>query len=103
MGCLQGEVTPTEVILLIRGLKVGSRFVAQMQGGEQYQEWNLMAYQMANIIDAINNNTYVLTAANSKRKPKAPKPTYRPGKVKNKSQNAFRTQLEMAKQRKRGG
>lgn len=75
-----------------------------MQGGEQYQDWNLMAYQMATVIDAINNNTYVLTAANSKKKPKAPKPAYRPSKEKAKSQNAFRTQLEMAKQRKvRGG
>lgn len=82
---------------------MGSRFVAQMQGGEQYQEWNLMAYQMANILDAINNNTYVLAAANSKRKPKAPKPAYRPVKEKAKTQNAFRTQLELAKQRKRGG
>jgi len=101
--CLQGEITPSEVMLLIRGLGPGTRFAAKMQGGEQYQEWNLIAYQMANILDAINNNTYVLTAANSKRKPKAPKPSYRPAKAKVK-QNAFRTQLELAKQRKaRGG
>lgn len=75
-----------------------------MQGGEQFREWNLLAYQMANLQDAIQHNTYVLTAANSKRKPKAPKPSYRPAKAKPKPQNAFRTQLEMAKQRKaRGG
>jgi hypothetical protein len=104
MDCLQGQVSPTEIVILIRGLRPGSRFVSLMQGGEQFQEWNVMAYQMANIIDAINNNTYVLTAANSKRKPKAPKPSYRPSKAKQKPQNAFRTQLEMAKQRKaRGG
>lgn len=89
-----------EVVLLIRGLGPGTRFVSTMQGGEQYYEWNLLAYQMANILDAINHNTYVLTAANSKKKPKAPKPTYRPAKTKAKPQNAFRTQLEMAKQRK---
>ena len=100
MDCLQGSLTPIEVILLVRGLGPGTRFVAQMQGGDQYREWDLMAYQMANILDAIQHNTYVLTAANSKKKPKAPKPSYRPSKNKQKAQNAFRTQLEMAKQRK---
>lgn len=104
MRCLQGEITPLEIIVLIRGLPPGSRFVARMQGGDQYNEWNLIAYQMANILDAINHNTYVLTAANSKKKPKVPKPSYRPAKTKAKQENAFRTQLEMAKQRKaRGG
>jgi hypothetical protein len=104
MKCVQGEMTPSEVMLLIRGLGPGTRFVARMQGGDQFREWNLIAYQMANILDAINHNTYVLTAANSKKKPKAPKPVYRPAKTKAKPQNAFRTQLEMAKQRKaRGG
>jgi hypothetical protein len=91
-------------MLLIRGLTPGSRFMAKMQGGEQFREWNVMAYQLANILDAIHHNTYVLTAANSKKKPKAPKPTYRPTKAQAKPQNPFRTQLEMAKQRKaRGG
>lgn len=96
-------MTPIEILLLIRGLKIGTRFMAEMQGGDSFQQWDLMAYQMANVIDAINNNTYVLTSANSKRKPKAPKPSYRPSKTKAKPQNAFRTQLELAKQRKRGG
>lgn len=94
----------TEVILLIRGLKPGSRFVAYVQGGEQFQDWDVAAYQRANILDAIQHNTYVLTAANAKRKPKAPKPAYRPSKGKAKQvNNAFRTQLEMAKQRKAKG
>lgn len=93
-----------EVMLLIRGLGPGTRFVALMLGGDQFNGWDLGAYQMANIVDAINHNTYVLTAANSKKKPKAPKPVYRPAKSKARPQNAFRTQLEMAKQRKaRGG
>lgn len=95
---------PSEILILVRGLPIGGRFMAAMRGGEQFREWDVLAYQMANIIDAIQHNTYVLTSANSKRKPKAPKPAYRPAKERAKPQNPFRTQLEMVKQRKaRGG
>ncbi len=105
MECLQGEMTSFEILVLIRGLGLGSRFVAKLQGGEQFIGWDVNAYQLASVIDAVNNTTYVVTAANSgKRKPKAPKPTYRPSKTTRKSNNMFRTQLEQAKQRKaRGG
>jgi hypothetical protein len=91
--------------MLIRGLGVGSRFVAVLQGGEQFNDWNTTAYQMATLIDAVNYVTYAVIAANSgKRKPKQPKPAYRPSKNTRKSNNMFRTQLDAAKQRKtRGG
>lgn len=103
MDCLQGELTPFEIIMLIKGLKIGSRFVATLQGGAQFVDWNVVAYQMANLTDAVNNNTYVVTAANSKRKPKQPKPSYRPKKDNRQSNNMFRTQLELAKKRKPKG
>lgn len=103
MDCLQGDLSPLEIIMLIRGLKIGSRFVATLQGGAQFVDWNLVAYQLANLTDAVNNNTYVLTAANSKRKPKQPKPVYRPKKDTRQSNNMFRKQLELAKQRKPKG
>lgn len=35
-------------------------------------------YMLANVIDAINQNTFVLVSANSKRKPKRPEPIMRP-------------------------
>lgn len=61
-------------------------------------------YQLTNLIDAINQNTYVLASANSKKKPKEPKPAYRPKKEgTRKANNMFRTQLELAKQRKAKG
>lgn len=96
---------PYETLMLIRGLTLGSRFVSQLQGGEQFQQWNTLAYQMATLIDAVNYVTYAVVAANSqKRKPKQPKPSYRPSKNTRKSTNMFRTQLDAAKNRKaRGG
>lgn len=97
--------SPFETLMLIRGLSVGTRFVAHLQGGEQFNDWNTLAYQMATLIDAVNYTTYAVIAANSgKRKPKQPKPSYRPSKTTRKSSNMFRTQLDAAKQRKtRGG
>lgn len=95
-----GGMAPFEIMLLIRGLKVGSRFVSVLQGGNQFQDWNTLAYQMATLIDAVNYATYAIIAANSKRKPKQPKPTYRPTRETRRSKNMFRTQLEQAKQRK---
>lgn len=99
-----GSMPPSEIIMLVRGLGIGSRFVALLQGGEQFVGWDNQAYQMATLIDAINYTTYAVIAANSKRKPKEPKPAYRPKKEGNrKANNMFRTQLELAKQRKAKG
>lgn len=97
--------SPLETLMLIRGLGIGSRFVALLQGGEQFNDWNTLTYQMATLIDAVNYTTYAVIAANSgKRKPKQPKPAYRPSKTTRKTSNMFRTQLDAAKQRKtRGG
>lgn len=101
---VRDDVPPTEIILLIRGLRVGSRFAALLNGSAEFVGWDVLEYQIASLIDAVNYNTYVLTSANSKKKPKAPKPAYRPKKEKAQPTNPFRTQLEMAKQRKaRGG
>lgn len=91
-------------MLLVRGLGVGTRFFSQMQGGEQFRDWNVLAYQMATLIDAVNYVTFAVISANSgKRKPKQPKPAYRPSKTTRKSNNMFRTQLDAAKKRKAEG
>lgn len=102
--CVGGDLPPSEIIVLIQGLGLGSRFVSELQGGEQFVGWDMELYQLATLIDAVNYNTYAVIAANSKRKPKEPKPVYRPKKEGNRqSNNMFRTQLEMAKQRKLKG
>lgn len=99
-----GQLPPSEIIMLIRGLGIGSRFMSKLQGGEQFIGWDINTYQLATLIDAVNYTTYAVIAANSKRKPKEPKPAYRPTKEgTKKAPNMFRTQLDLAKQRKRGG
>jgi len=95
--------SPSEALILIRGLPIGSRFVSQLQGGEQFAGWDTVAYQLATLIDAVNYNTYAVIAANSKRKPKEPKPAYRPKKETRRSNNMFRAQLDKAKKRKAKG
>lgn len=90
--------------MLVRGLKLGSRYVAKLRGSDEFVDWNVTAYQMASLIDAVNYVTYVTLAANSgKRKPKEPKPTFRPSKAGRKPKNAFAIELEKAKKRKAKG
>jgi hypothetical protein len=100
---IRDDVPPVEIILLIRGLGMGSRFSAALQNNPEAVGWDALTYQIATLIDAVNYTTYAVIAANSKRKPKEPKPAYRPKKER-KVQNAFATQLKLAKERKaRGG
>lgn len=100
---VDGGRSPFEILMLIRGLKLGSRFITLLQGSEEFLDWNINTYQMATVIDAINNVAYAVIAANSKRKPKAPKPAYRPKKGGRRTNNAFRQQLDMQKLRKAKG
>lgn len=102
---IRDDTPPREILLLLRGLQPGSRFLAVLQGSKEFEGWNVLAYQIANLLDAVNYVSYAVVAANSgKRKPKAPKPSFRPSKAGRRKTNAFAAQLEMAKQRKaRGG
>lgn len=100
---MRDDTPPNEVIMLIRGLKMGSHFVSVLQGSPEFVGWDVLTYQMATLIDAVNYTTYVVTAANSKRKPKEPKASYRPKKAGQKPANAFATQLRLAKDRKAKG
>jgi len=82
-------LTPRKVLLYIRALPAESATVAAMRGGPQFYGWGMQMYMMANLYDAIKENTYVtMAAAGPKRKPKPPEPFQRPGKEK-KSNNLF--------------
>jgi hypothetical protein len=59
-------------------LPVESRTIAAVRGGDQFRAWDVHAYLLAALVDAVRENTFVFVAANSKRKPKAPKPIPRP-------------------------
>lgn len=95
---------PSTILRLIKNLPLGSRTVALLRGGEQFMGWDVDRYFMAQLIDSVNRVAYTVTAANSKRKPKAPKPTPRPSKKQTASgaNNPFRQRLAAAKKAKGG-
>lgn len=90
---------PSTILVLINQLPLASRTVAVLRGGDQFLGWDVDRYFMANLIDSVNQVAYVTAAANSKRKPKAPKPTPRPKRInKDAAQNnPFRRQLAAKK------
>lgn len=74
-----------KAIALIRNLPLDSATTASIRGGDQFRGWDGQLYMLANIVDAIKENTYVLVSANSKRKPKVPDPIDRPTAKKSKN------------------
>jgi hypothetical protein len=95
---------PSTILVLVNQLPLASRTVAALRGGDQFIGWDVDRYYMATLIDAVNQVAYVTAAANSKRKPKAPKPMPRPSRVqKNAAQNnPFRQRIAAAKKAKGG-
>lgn len=71
-------LTARKALVFIRNLPLDSATSASLRGGDEFREWDGQMYMLANLIDAVKENTHVFVSANSKRKPKAPKPMPRP-------------------------
>lgn len=95
-------MSPAQIVVLIRQLPLESRTVASFRGGEEFLGWGVDRYMMAQLTDSIQNTTYAVVAANSKRKPKAPKPVYRPKKGGRAANNMFAQQIARVKKSKGG-
>lgn len=69
-------------MLLVRLLELPdtSALAASIRG--EPRGWGTDRHLFATLVDAIQANTWVLTAANSKKKPRRPKPVPRPGRSK---------------------
>lgn len=93
---------PSHIIVLVRQLPLGSRTVAVFRGGDQFIGWDIDRYFLAQLIDAMNRTAYTVAASNSKRKPKAPKPTPRPSRQQKVQNDPIRQRLAMAKKAKGG-
>lgn len=65
-------------LALVRQLPPESATVAALRGGAEFRGWGPDRYLMARLIDAVKENTHAFISANSKKKPKAPKPVERP-------------------------
>lgn len=91
-------LTARRVLAYVRSLPLDSATVASLRGGDQFRGWDMDAYLLASVIDAINQNTYVLLSANSKRKPKPIPLVDRPNdKPKTQSGSKFAAMARMAK------
>lgn len=99
-----GSHDPMTLVALVRQLPLGSRTVAALRGGSQFIGWDVDRYFLAQLIDSVNRVAYTVAAANSKRKPKTPKPTPRPTRAQKGTgeSNPFRQQLAKAKKAKGG-
>jgi hypothetical protein len=99
-----GSHDPATILVLIKQFPLGSRTVAALRGGEQFIGWDVDRYLLAQLIDGVNRVAYTVAAANSKRKPKAPKPTVRPSRAQKSTgeSNPFRQRLNAAKKAKGG-
>lgn len=96
----ESDYSPLQLLVLIKQLPPSSRTVAALRGGPVYLGWDADRYMFASLIDAVNQNTHAVIAANSgKKKPKAPKPFPRPEATsKRRDNNPFRRKLEQAKE-----
>lgn len=65
-------------------LEPNSLWAALKKGGREYFGWGPLEYISANIVDSVGINTAVTQVAGTRRKPKIPEPSYRPGKDKSK-------------------
>jgi len=80
------ELTPKEILVLVRQLPATSRTFSAKQGGPEFRGWDTNSYLLASVIDAINANTHAFVSANSKRKPKRPKQVTTPMDKKRKAE-----------------
>jgi len=94
--------------MLLRRLPLESRTIAAQQGGDEYWGWTTDRHLSASILDALNSLTFAFISANSRKKPKVPKPVPRPGdserKKEAKQNNPFALMVksQMDRLRKKG-
>lgn len=94
-----GSLPVWEAATLAKQLPPSSRTAAAMQGGSEYWGWTIDRYLLTALLDALNANTYAFVAANSKKKPKPPKLTPRPGDEERKQQAKMNNPFALTVQR----
>lgn len=70
------QASPRRVWSLLQRLPMGAWIKDQGPAS-----WSNEAYLLAQAVDAINQVAWINVAVHSKRKPKPPKPTWRPGQA----------------------
>lgn len=72
-------LTPLYLLVLIKGLPEGSRFIAERVGGPEFRGWDASRYAAVANVNAVRALQYVYIAAHSKSKPTPPEPFPYPG------------------------
>ena len=98
-----GGYSPREILSLINNLPIESRFVAIQRGGIEFWGWTIMQYQLAQLIDAVNDNTVVSAKVGGAKRVKQAPRFYRPETKKKQKNNQFRSIVarRMAAQRRK--
>lgn len=89
--------SPRQLLTLIQHLPMESRTIAAIRGGDEYRGWGVDRYLSTNILDSINDLTYAFVSANSKRKPKPPRRSWRPDSKPKKTSNPFAAHIAAAR------
>ena len=99
---LSGDVSPTECLILLRGLDASSELGAAVQQDSSFVGWTTERHLLAGIYDRLAELSWLTVAINSKRKPKPPKPLPRPGDKPVKPTNPFLVQLQKVREANNG-
>lgn len=70
----ESRLTPRWIAVLVNGLPVGSRYMAERRGGQQFRDWTPQVYALVSCANTLRSLQYVTVAINSKTKPKLPAP-----------------------------
>lgn len=98
----ESRLTPRTCVALIKQLPEESATIAELRGGSQFVGWGTDRYLLAQMVDSLRENSWILAAVNSKHKPKRPELLPRPGKSAAKKQNQFAAMARAAYKGKRG-
>lgn len=97
------DLTPKRFLYLVEALPVDSRTTTLVAGQSEGQGWGVTEYLLANVIDAVRENTFAYIQAKSKKKLAPPERFPVPGaKQAKKKTNSFvrmaQAQLAQAQQ-----
>lgn len=84
-----GSLPIWEAAILTRQLPLTSRTLCAVQGGKEYQGWDVNTHLLASLLDSIQISNYMFAKVNSKKRVKAPVPVPRPGDAERRKREAM--------------
>lgn len=86
----KSRLTPLWILVLVKGLSEGSRFVAECRGGPEFRGWDAGRYAQVATVNAVRALQYTYITAHAKSRPKPPDSFPIPDKkIRQQSSNSF--------------